>query len=151
MRNNLYIMLGMLAIFVCNVPLTAMHESVRTKIESLRVAHVAEREQHKKSCFSCRSEMGLWCGMVAIDEKFTRQVSKLVLNAGDLVSNQEKLNYGWGDQFYPQRKEIIKKMIGQGEHPNNIVYQVNETPLKEATLFKDQEFIQFLRQHGANK
>jgi hypothetical protein len=150
MRNNLYIVLGMLVIFACNVSLIAMHESVRTKIESLRLASVAEAGEHRRGCLACRIPWGCY-DEVAIGRQFLNQVNELVLNAGDLVSDKEKLNHIYGDNFFHERKEIIKKMIREGEHPNNIAYQVKRTPFKEATLFKDKEFIQFLRQHGVNR
>ncbi len=149
MRNNLYVVLGLWIIFIGNESLIAMHESIKVKIENLRIAHVAEIRQHEKGCSDCLVDQA--CGRSEIAQKFTKQVGELVLNAGDLVTDQEKLNHAYGKLLYPQRKEVIKKMISEGQHPNNIVYQLNEeTPLKKAVKFEDEEFIRFLREHGAD-
>lgn len=75
----------------------------------------------------------------------------LALHSGDLMSDQGKLDNLWGDKFFPQLKEIIKKMISEGHHPDSIVYQVDKkTPLKEALHFKDIEFFTFLFGQGAS-
>ncbi len=139
----------MLILFGVHAFSIAMDESIRSEIERLRVASVATRSQHKKACDNCM--VGTFCRDDREQRRcFMRQKSQVILNAGDLVSDQEKLNNLYADEYFPQRKGIIKKMINEGQHPDNIIYQVDkQTPMKEAVLYKDEEFIEFLRQRGA--
>jgi hypothetical protein len=149
MNNKPYIMLAMVIISGCTPSLFAMHQSVKAQIESLRAASVAARALHQRWCVECISD-GTCAQEWQMGPRLTKQVNELILNSGNLVTEKEKLNHIWGDDYFLQRKEIIKKMISAGEHPNNIIYQSSETPLGEAITRKDKEFIQFLEQHGAS-
>lgn len=145
MNNNLRVMFMMSIIFSCSSSLTAMDLS----IEGLRAAYVTEKMIHRKSCPFCQHAL-LCSDESEIDAKFWRQRTELILSAGDQVSDQEKLDNAFGEKYFPQRKEIIKKMINEGAHPNNIVYLWKTTPMSDAVFHKDKEFISFLCQHGAS-
>jgi len=134
--------------------LNGMDESVKQKIEKLRQDYAVLKNEHNKQCYICainaRGHVIVGC---LIDDDYCtnlrQAITKTILDAGNLVSDQEKLNNIWGQGMYSTRKNIIKNMIQEGINPNNIKYQIDETPLKEAVLFKDVEFAQFLIQHGA--
>lgn len=135
----------MWAFFGCSQSLVAMHESIKTQIKILKAAHQEKILQHRKNCFIqiCHDEF-------LMGKELEDQCIKLVLNAGDLVSDQEKLNYANENKYYPQRKEIIKKMVIEGANPNNIIYRwKTTTPMGDAISHKDEDFIGFLHQHGA--
>lgn len=135
------------AIFVCSYSfLNGMDESVKQKIEKLWQEYRLLSSEHSKQCFEC----GVCCPLSSTLTKSLRQIiANTVLDAGSLVSDQEKLNHIYGDDYYYKRKEIISGMIQRGINPNDIKYRFNDTPLYEAALFKDVEFGQFLIQNGA--
>lgn len=158
MKNTIYI------IFMALITIqfySLLHASMNTKdkIDEVKVACIAANQNHKKLCFMCqrndRAESlysfreGCF-DLLIINEQFIDQIGKLALDAHDL-NNLEKLNYLCGDTNYPYRKKIITEMVQQGFHPDTIVYRHNDTPMKEATLFEDDEFKSFLIQYGATK
>lgn len=130
--------------FFSSISLMAMHESIKIQKKALKTAYRAKILEHRKDCFIqiCHDEF-------LMKKDFEHQVVELVLGAGDLVSDQEKLNHACENKYYPQRKEIIKKMIGEGKDPNSIAYKWSRTPMSDAVSNKDEEFINFLRQYGA--
>ena len=138
------------AIFVCSSSfLNGMDESVKQKIEKLRKNHVVMQSNHLKYCEECQYNSGTMNCSLMYHTSLTQQINKTIMEAGNLVSSQEKLNNLWGDYMYSTRKNIIKNMIQEGINPNNIKYHIDETPLREATIFNDIEFGEFLIQHGA--
>ena len=134
--------------------LNGMDESVKQKIEKLRQDYAVLKNEHNKQCYICainaRGHVIVGC---LIDDDYCtnlrQAITKTILDAGNLVSDQEKLNNIWGQGMYSTRKNIIKNMIQEGINPNNIKYHIDETPLREATIFNDIEFGEFLIQHGA--
>ena len=129
--------------------LNGMDESVKQKIEKLRKNHVVMQSNHLKYCEECQYNSGTMNCSLMYHTSLTQQINKTIMEAGNLVSSQEKLNNLWGDYMYSTRKNIIKNMIQEGINPNDIEYQYGYTPLYEAASFKDIEFGKFLIQHGA--
>lgn len=116
-------------------------------------------DNHQKGCPTCLqlSELEQVTGSLMrsdctthrdIIRNFHSQVAEKASKASDLT-DLEKLNYLFPDEYFEQRKEIIKVMIEQGAHPNNITWGYEETPMSQAILFKDDEFQDFLRKHDA--
>lgn len=119
--------------------LNAMDQTITAELEKKSLVYRTSVLAHIETCSQCKEVINFHAG-----------IAELVLNAGDLVNDQEKLNHIDGDAFYPQRKVIIKKMIQQGTHPDKIVYcAYKNTPMKEALAYKDREFMSHLIERGA--
>ncbi len=75
--------------------------------------------------------------------------AEIVHNAGDLMSNQEKLNNLRSPKFFEDRKKIIRLMVKDDKiDPNSITYR-GTNPLRECANLKDYSFAEFLLKHGA--
>ena len=134
--------------------LNGMDESVKQKIEKLRQDYAVLKNEHRKQCYICAiNARGYGIVGCSIDDDYCinlrQAITKTILDAGNLVNDQERLNNIWGEDMYSTRKNIIKNMIEEGFNPNDIKYQYRYTPLYEAASFKDIEFGKFLIQHGA--
>lgn len=155
MKNKSLIIFVTIIIFHCHSSLNAS-TNTKDKIEKIDAARVEAIQKHGKLCWKCQESnsalrLAIYCSDLSdINHKFYEQVDELVLCADDLT-DLEKLNYLHGDPNFKHRKAIIITMVQQGIDPNSIVYRRNETPLKEAILFRDDDFKQFLMKHGATK
>ena len=151
------ILLSIAFVMISQIPIFSMDQSVKDKMEIEWHKFNVWRNKHNKKCPICDSARGIRGSFIDMhcfereerDQNLRNVQNSIILNAGNLVSDQEKLDKLYGDDVYFARKNIIKKMIQDGINPTNIRYQYNKTPLKEAILFKDNEFEQFLIQHGA--
>ena len=155
MKNKLYIIFMALLAMQSYLVNASMH--TKDKIDVIEADRVKTVQRHEKVCWICQENAKMRFGseifcfdLSDINYKFYGQVDELVLRADDLT-HLEKLNYLYADVYFGQRKEIIKDIIKQGTHPEEIVYQVRYTPMKEAILFKDETFKQFLIEHGATQ
>lgn len=161
MKNTTYILF---------ITITALHNyslinaSMKTKdrIGEIGVAWRAASQNHKELCHTCQQSYrealshrlgAIWLecceDSCTIDTSFRNQIAQLALSADDLT-HVEKLGNLTADRYFEQRKAIIKNMIQEGINPKDIVYFYDMTPMKDASLRRDQEFIDFLKQHGAH-
>ena len=82
---------------------------------------------------------------LALYSNYRHRLAGIVVEAGSLMTDVEKLNHLIGDSLYPERKEIIQSMIDtQHIDPNAIVYQVHANPLYESVMQQDVPFTQYL-------
>ena len=110
-----------------------MDPSIKEKLEQARLRAV-------EACRAGLKEHG----------HYNQEVADIVLNAGNLISRQAKLDHLWGDRRWKDRKEVIKQMIESDTiNPNTIQYQHDYTPMEESITFNDVAFTTYLLSHGA--
>ncbi len=86
-----------------------------------------------------------------ICDRLHTTLATIVKNAGDQLTNQEKLTYLIGDPYYEQRKQIIKKMIETDNiNPDEIKISQDRHPFYECYFQKDDQFVRYLLAHGAS-
>jgi hypothetical protein len=117
----------------------SMHESIRKQIKD------AERE------FASSEPWGEWFSNERMDQQaeHNTRIATIVLDAGDLVTNQVKLHYLVSDRYYADRKEIVKVMIEREKVKPNVIDTNGNTPLYESVAFEDIEFTKYLLLAGA--
>lgn len=136
------------------VSLHGMHPSIREKIaasEQLWKCAVAACDKNDpypvifgRSAFQLldddRDPRPLW--------QHLDRLADIVRNAGDLMSDQEKLKHLFGSSRYENRKKIIKKMIEDGVVNPNEIGDGGDVLLQDSIMHRDEEFTQYLLDHG---
>ena len=139
MKNKRFILYSGLLIGTGLANMHAMHELVQKKIDKVN-------EEFDKQTVNISYDA---CFILGFFDWKREEFAKIVLTSGELMTDTQKLNYLMGDDYYLERKKIIKHMIDNKKvTPNEIVYQ-GKNPLKEAALFKDNSFKAYLLEKGA--
>ena len=135
-------------LIICSVnTLFGMELSPREQIAKAKSAFEKEcalHSQHGCNYHSCTDKK-------KIGDRYYTTLATIVKNAGNKLTNQEKLTYLVGDPYYEERKTIIKEMIEtENIDPNTIKISQDRHPFYECYFQEDDQFARYLLAHGAS-
>jgi hypothetical protein len=148
MNNAQIFSLALVYSMILSSPMFGMlHESIKKQIDQVTELYSTEQ-------FGLEYDNYSWTDPLSLENSrlfqnrlpYSQAIANIVHGAGDLMSDEQKIHYLWGDSHREERKTIIKRMI-------EIKKVDPATPqlvagLSDSVVHKDLPFTRYLLAYG---